>query len=101
MLHALLDESPLREETLMFAHVARRGAAACAVLTITALSGCATLTGGHSPQKVKIDSDPPGATVVIDGQPHGVTPTTVALDRKVEHHIELQRTGCAPVTADL
>jgi hypothetical protein len=85
----------------MFAHVARLAAAAGLLLAVGLLSGCATITGGTRPQKVQIDSDPPGATVFVDGRPCGVTPATVALDRKVEHRIQLEKDGYVPTAADL
>jgi PEGA domain len=85
----------------MLAQVVRRAAVGCALLAVAALSGCATVTGGTGPQKVKVESDPPGATVLVDGRPHGVTPTTVALDRTVGHRIELDKDGYAPTAADL
>jgi hypothetical protein len=58
-----------------------------------ALSGCATVTGGACDQKVKVASNPPGAAVVVDGQPRGVTPTVVQLSRKTEHEVEVSQPG--------
>jgi len=43
-------------------------------------SSCATLFTGTS-QKVEIDSNPPGADILIDGQKFGVTPSEIKLDK--------------------
>jgi hypothetical protein len=85
----------------MLAQVVRRAAVGWALLAAAAVTGCATVTGGTGPQKVKVVSDPPGAAVLVDGRPFGVTPTTVAVDRTVGHRIELEKDGYAPTAADL
>ncbi len=57
-------------------------------------TGCATVvTRGGKDQKVTILSDTPGATLVVDGQPTGAAPGTVALARKSEHKIEVVAPG--------
>lgn len=44
-----------------------------------------------------VKSDPPGAQVILDGQPAGMTPTTIMLDAAVpEHTVTLKRPGYAP-----
>lgn len=45
-------------------------------------SSCATLFTGTT-QRVTIDSNPPGANIVVDGKFMGTTPATVRLDRDV------------------
>lgn len=56
--------------------------------------GCATVvTRGGRDQKVAIQADPPGATVVVDGQPTGAAPATVTLARKSEHTVEIAAPG--------
>jgi hypothetical protein len=85
----------------MLTQVIRRAAVGCALLAVAAVSGCATVAGGSGPQKVKVESDPPGAAVFVDERPCGVTPTTVALDRNVVHHIRLEKDGYAATAADL
>jgi hypothetical protein len=55
--------------------------------------------GGHNPQEVKIKSTPEGAMVIVDGQPQGPTPTDVSLDRKVEHHVQVEMPGYEPSLA--
>src|SRR5205823_5009562 len=59
--------------------------------------GCATVVaGGGGDQRIKITSDPPGAAVTVDGQPHGATPTTVPLSRDTEHKVVLAAAGYEP-----
>lgn len=56
--------------------------------------GCATVaTRGGGDQQVTILADPPGATVIVDGQPAGVAPATVSLARKSEHTVEVVAPG--------
>ncbi|MGJ8649155.1 MAG: PEGA domain-containing protein [Opitutaceae bacterium] len=59
-------------------------------------TGCASLDRGV-PQKVSIDSSPPGATVFINGEEYGVTPLEVKLARKLNHEIRMEKTGFQPV----
>src|SRR5205085_4482 len=76
-----------------------RGRAALAALVLCAVSGtgCATIaTGGGGSQTVTVTSTPPGASVLVDGQPQGVTPATVSLSRKSEHTVELAAAGYEP-----
>lgn len=55
--------------------------AVCALTAAAVLStGCATTMNGRT-QRVAVASDPPGARVFIGGQPLGVTPTYVELNR--------------------
>lgn len=85
----------------MFVYVRQRAATIWSFLTVVALSGCATITGGTGPQKIKVASNPPGATVIVDGQPCAMTPAVVRLDRKVEHQILLEKDGYMLAEADL
>jgi hypothetical protein len=85
----------------MFVCVTQRAAMVWGFLTIVALSGCATITGGTGPQKIKVASNPPGATVIVDGRPCATTPTVLRLDRKVEHQIQVEKVGYMPAEADL
>lgn len=62
-------------------------------LSLLASIGCATVTGGARDPKVAVTSNPPGAAVVVDGQPRGVTPTTVELSRKSDHEVVIQQTS--------
>lgn len=68
----------------------------CAGVVTTFISmnlGCATVTGGARDPKVAVTSNPPGATVVVDGQPRGVTPTIVEMSRKSDHEVVIQQTS--------
>src|SRR5581483_4044168 len=85
----------------MFVHILQRIATVWSFLTVVALSGCATITGGTGPQKIKVASNPAGASVIVDGRPCGITPTIVSLDRKVEHRIQLEKVGYMPAESDL
>jgi len=55
-----------------------------AAIALSALcAGCATLVDA-GPDMVPVHSSPEGARVSLDGVPVGVTPCTVAMDRKGE-----------------
>lgn len=51
-----------------------------AVLAL-ASTGCATLENGTT-QRIPVTSDPPGAQVLLDGRPVGVTPTQITISRR-------------------
>lgn len=53
---------------------------AVAVLAL-ASTGCATLENGTT-QRIPVTSDPPGAQVLLDGLPAGVTPTQITVSRR-------------------
>jgi hypothetical protein len=62
-------------------------------------SGCATVaTGGGGDQTVSIATTPPGAAVVIDGKPAGVSPVQVPLARADHHTVRLSAPGYEPAT---
>lgn len=56
------------------------------------LGGCATIIHGGN-QTVKINSQPSGASVKIDGNVSGVTPTKAELSRKTSHRVEITLAG--------
>jgi hypothetical protein len=85
----------------MLVYIRQRAATAWGFLTVVVLSGCATITGGTGPQKIKVASNPPRATVVVDGRPCAMTPTVLRLDRKVVHQILLEKDGYMPTETDL
>src|SRR5262245_10421865 len=59
-------------------------AVAVTALALSALAtGCATIID-DGPDMVPVESTPEGARVSLDGVPVGVTPCTVAVDRKGE-----------------
>ncbi|HEX8387105.1 MAG TPA: PEGA domain-containing protein [Rubricoccaceae bacterium] len=55
-------------------------------------SGCSTIIHGTR-QGVAVNSEPPGATVLIDGIPMGQTPTTLNLKRGDDHQVTFQLAG--------
>lgn len=57
------------------------------------LVGCATLFSGTS-DRVKFESEPSGAEVVIDGIERGTTPTTISVSRDInDKRVTLQKEG--------
>lgn len=60
--------------------------------TIFLLTGCATIAHGTS-EKVRIDSSPGDAVVVIDDAQQFTTPATVELSRKTDHKLEFHKPG--------
>ena len=47
------------------------------------LTSCATMFSGTT-QRVMIDSNPPGADIVINGQKQGTTPVDIIVDRELD-----------------
>ncbi len=66
----------------------------CAVLMvfILTMSGCATITCGPN-QRVPVSTNPPGATVSVDGTGSHKTPTTLKLRRKTDHNLIFTKEG--------
>ena len=81
----------------MFQSTFNRRLASCLVVPLLILLniGCATITRG-SKQEISISSEPPGASVTIDNQHYGVTPTAVQLPRSKPHSVFLQLEGYEP-----
>jgi len=71
----------------------------CALGFTVLPSGCATMFQG-GPDRIPVDSNPKGATVYLDGQPVGQTPTVVSVPRDSEARITVEAPGYAPVTVD-
>ncbi len=70
-----------------------RGALAVTILALIATAtGCATAVYGTS-EDIPVASEPPGASVVVDGKPVGETPLTVKLRRNDSHDIQIQKSG--------
>jgi hypothetical protein len=62
---------------------------------------CATIAHGRW-QQVPIQTDPPGATVVVDGTPAGVTPMVLRVPRRHRGvDVRLERVGYRPVSITL
>jgi len=66
------------------------------VVALLPLVGCATVAGGARDKKITITSEPPGAAIVVDGQPFGATPAIVKLSRKSDHQVAIHMTGYEP-----
>lgn len=81
----------------MFQSTFNRRLASWLVVALLALFdiGCATVTQGSN-QEISISSEPSGASVTIDNQLHGVTPTSVQLPRSKPHSVFLQLEGYEP-----
>ncbi|MBS0632719.1 MAG: PEGA domain-containing protein [Verrucomicrobia bacterium] len=65
--------------------------ASCALLS----SGCASIVKG-STQNIPISSNPTGATVRLDGNNVGQTPTSITAKRKGDHLITIEKAGYQP-----
>jgi hypothetical protein len=75
------------------------GAGAMAA-AFAALSGCASVVTGTS-EVVKIESEPPGATVQIDGRHMGTTPRLVKLHRGGSKQVMLYKEGFEAETLEI
>jgi hypothetical protein len=74
---------------------------AFAASAIIIASGCATMSHG-SRQSIQIDSDPSGASFMVDGDPVPyTTPATIELVRGQDHTIAFRRDGYDDYTANL
>ena len=51
------------------------------VAAVLAAAGCATMANGTT-QRIRVTSDPPGASVLLDGRPVGTTPTQIIASRR-------------------
>jgi hypothetical protein len=70
--------------------------AKCALLLLLpTLSGCATILRGTG-QGIGIATQPPGAEVTVDNKVYGVSPVSVKLRRKDNHHIVVRMEGYEP-----
>ncbi len=61
------------------------------LIAVLLAGGCASLQGGRSPV-VLVESEPPGARILVGGEPVGVTPNFVELKRR-DAVITLEREG--------
>ena len=64
------------------------------LMAILLANGCATMHHGRS-QVVLVESEPPGARILVGGEPAGVTPNFVKLKRR-DAVITLDRDGFLP-----
>ncbi|MBI3292358.1 MAG: PEGA domain-containing protein [Elusimicrobia bacterium] len=66
----------------------------------TMLAGCATIIN-QTTQAIGISSSPIGASVTVDGVPHGKTPVVAKLSRKNHHFVRIELAGYQPYEAAL
>ncbi len=62
------------------------------------VAGTTGTTEAKTGRLIQIESTPPGATLLMDGQDAGVTPAQIALPDDKPHHLVLQLAGYEPVT---
>lgn len=66
-----------------------------ALVAVATASGCATILNEDT-RMVTVQSNLPGAQVVVDGRPVGPAPMTVPLTNSSEHQIVVHAPGYAP-----
>jgi uncharacterized protein YceK len=71
-----------------------------AVLLSCVVVGCATIMHGTT-QGIGFSSTPSGASITVDNQTHGTTPTVVNLDRKDTHIVKIELAGYQPFEATI
>lgn len=69
-----------------------------AVLTVCHLNLTACSIFGGSSQSLTVNSDPPGANVLINGTLAGTTPLQHQVSRRGDLTVEVQKTGYTPQT---
>lgn len=65
-----------------------------------ALPACATIFNGGD-QDLNFDSQPPEATVLVNGQAMGQTPVELDLDPSKSYTVTFRREGCEDITKQL
>lgn len=71
-----------------------------AVMYAMGLQGCATIVSGGE-QSVTFNSEPDGATVVINGVSMGKTPVTIPLKRESKRTVVFTKDGYKPFSAEM
>lgn len=95
---ALLASVPRPQSNRIRARaVAQQGFAALAALT---LGACATMFA-PGPDTILIQTDPPGAEVLLDGLTVGQTPTNIAVSRRARGNLSLRHPNHPPVDTHL
>jgi hypothetical protein len=64
----------------------------CLGLAVVMLSSCATIIN-RTKQTVFLQTEPPGATAIIDGVQRVETPASIKLKRGKDHHITFEKSG--------
>ena len=62
------------------------------LLLIFSVTGCATIVQGTK-QRIEVSSDPPGATVLVDGESAGATPIKLKLRTPLSHVLIITKEG--------
>jgi len=70
------------------------------LVAVAGCAGCATAINGRA-QEIHFSSDPPGATVLVDGANVGATPISTKLTRRDSHSIRIEKQGYVPYEANL
>lgn len=67
------------------------------LLAIVSVTGCANIFKG-SMQPLTFNSEPPGATVLLDGNASGVTPVTILVKKNTISSVTVKKDGYRPIT---
>jgi hypothetical protein len=70
------------------------------ILIALAMPGCATIMSGTR-QRVDVLSDPPGASVILDGREVATTPSFLSLWRGRDYLLRFEKFGYQPVAAEV
>jgi hypothetical protein len=73
----------------------RKGIVAVLIMPGMLLASCATLMKGRT-EDITVVSDPPGATVLVNGQQKGVTPVVVNVPSKTDLDVYVTKNGYRP-----
>ena len=66
------------------------------VVGLLGLCSCASIMSQGGQQSIAVNSQPPGADVVVNDTHLGVTPLHVKLDRRQEYTVRLRKAGYEP-----
>lgn len=69
-------------------------------LAFLLMLGCATLFNSGT-KDVSLNSDPSGATVLVDGNRRGTTPMTLELDNNSSHTVTFEMEGRESITCEI
>lgn len=78
----------------------KRVGAGLVSLSFLFMLGCATLFNSGS-KDVSLNTDPTGATVLVDGNRRGTTPMTLELDNNSSHTVTFQMDGHEDVSCEI
>jgi len=77
----------------------RWSAAPPLLIALLLTNGCASMQGGRS-SVVLVESEPPGARILVGGKPVGVTPNFVKLERR-DAAVTLEKDGFLPEAVEV